>query len=66
MFKNPQNFKGFTVKIVLGLFKQCFSVQVFFCLFENESLWVALTFYGNKFQVYQLRFILTKHLLVTA
>ena len=33
MFKKPQNFKGLTVNLVQGLFKQCFRVQIFllFC-----------------------------------
>ena len=33
MFKKPQNLKGLTVSLVLGLFKQCSRVQIFllFC-----------------------------------
>ena len=46
MFKNPKNLKGLTVNLVLGLFKQCSRVQVFFAFLWNEFLWIALTFYG--------------------
>ena len=61
MFKKPQNLKGLTVNLVLGLFKQCSHVQIFLW---NESLWIALTFYGINFK--NINFILTNHFLVTA
>ena len=33
MFKKPQNLKGLTVNLILGLFKQCSRTQIFllFC-----------------------------------
>ena len=40
MFKNPQDLKGLTVNLVLGLLKQ--------------SLWIALTFYGINFKITNL------------
>ena len=40
MFKKPQNLKGLTMNLVLGLFKQCSCIQIFFASLENESLWV--------------------------
>ena len=30
MFKKPQNKKGLTVNLVLGLFEQCSRIQIFF------------------------------------
>ena len=52
MLKKPQNLKGLTVNLVLGLFKQCSRVQIFFAFLWNESLLIALTFYGINFQDY--------------
>ena len=50
MLKKPQNLKGLTVNLVLGLFKQCSRVQIFFAFLRNEL--IALTFYGINFQDY--------------
>ena len=53
MFKKSQNLKGLTVNLVQGLLKQCFCLER--NLMDNSYiLW-------NKFQDYQLRFILTNH-----
>ena len=64
MFKKPQNFKGLTVNLVLGHFKQCSSIQIF-CLFVEQILMDSSYILWNKFQGYQLTFILTNHVLVT-
>ena len=53
MFEKPQNLKGLTMILVLCLFKQCSRVQIFFFLW-NESLWIALTFYGINFKITDL------------
>ena len=62
MFKKPQNLKGLTVNLVLGLFTQCSRVQIFFVerilMDSSYILW-------NKFQDYQLKFNLTNHFLAT-
>ena len=54
MFKKPQNLKGLTVNLVLGLFKQCSRVQIFFAFFVERVLWIALTFYGINFKITNL------------
>ena len=66
MFKEPQSLKGLTVNLVLGLFKQqCSCFQTFaFCV--ERILMDGSYILWNKFQDYQLRFILTNHFLVTA
>ena len=51
MFEKPQNLKGLTVNLVLGLFKQC---SDFFAFLWNESLWIALTWYGINFKITNL------------
>ena len=65
MFKKPENFKGLTVNLVLGLFKQRSPVQIF-CFFVEQILMDSFYILWNKFQDYQLIFILTNHFLVTA
>ena len=56
MFKKPQNFKGLTVNLVIGLFKQCSRVQMFL-LFSKTNLYGRCSYIlWNKFQDYQLRF----------
>ena len=65
MFKKPQNLKGLIVNLVLGLFKQCSAFR-FFCFFVERILLDSSYILWNKFQDYQLRFILTNHLLITA
>ena len=65
MLKKPQNLKGLTVNLVPGLFKQCSLVQIFF-FFVERILMDSSYILWNKFQDYQLRFILTKHFLVIA
>ena len=65
MLIKPQNLKGLTVNLVLGLFKQCSRVQNFFAFF-GINLMDSSYILWNKFQDYQLRFILTNHFLVTA
>ena len=58
MFKKPQNLMGLTVNLVLGHFKQCFCVQN--CAYFVELILVDSSYIlWNKFQDYQLRFILT-------
>ena len=55
MFKKPQNLKGLTVNIVLGLFETMFSRSDFFLAFLwNKSLWTALTFYGINSKITNL------------
>ena len=49
--KKSQNLKGLTVKFVQGLFKQCSHVQIFL---QNETLWIALTYYGINFKTTNL------------
>ena len=66
MFKKSQNLKGLTVNLVLGLFKQCSHVRIFFCFLVERNLMDSYYILWNKFQDYQLRFILTNHFLVTA
>ena len=55
--KKPKNLKGLIVHLILGLLKQCSRVQIFlpFCRISY-----------NKFQHYQVGFILTDHFLVKA
>ena len=65
MFKKPQNLKDLTVNLVQGLFKQCSHVQIFF-FFVERNLMDSSYILWNKFQDYQLRFILTNNFLVTA
>ena len=36
MFKKPQNLKGLTVNLVLGLFKERSRVQIFFAFFRTN------------------------------
>ena len=60
MFKKPQNWKGLTVNLILGLLKQCSRVQIF-AFMQNESLCIAITFYGINFNITNLGFILTNH-----
>ena len=60
-----QNFKGLTVNLVHSLFKQCFHVQILF-FFVERNLMGSSYILWNKFQDYQLRFILTNHFLVSA
>ena len=65
MFKKPQHLKGLTVNLVQGLFKQYSRVQIFL-FFVERNLMDSSYVLWNKFQDYQLRFILTNHFLVTA
>ena len=65
MFKKHQNLKGLTVNLTLGVFKQCSRVQIFY-FFVERILKDSSYILWNKFQDYQLRFILTSHFLVTA
>ena len=65
MFKKPPNLKGLTVNLVQGLFKQWSQVQIF-CMFVERNVMDSSYILWNKFQDYQLRFILTNHFLVTA
>ena len=58
MFKKPQNLKGLALNLVLDLFKQCSCVQIF-CFFVERFLMDSSYILWNKFQDYQLRFILT-------
>ena len=60
-----QNLKSLNVNLVLSLVKQCSRVQNF-CFFVERILMDSSHILWNKFQVYQLRFILTNHILVTA
>ena len=64
MLKNPQNLKGLTVNLVLGLFKQCSRVQIFLGVFVERNSMDSSYMLWNKFQDYQVRFILTDHCLV--
>ena len=66
MFKKPQNLKGLIVNLVLGLFKQCSHVQIFFCFFIERILMDSSYILWSKFQDCQLGFILTNGFLVTA
>ena len=66
MFNKKQNLKGLTVNLVQGLFKQYFHVQIFLLFFVEEHLMDICYILWNKFQGYQLRFILTNNFLVTA
>ena len=66
MFKKPQNLRGLNVNLVLGLFKQCSRVQIFFAFLAERILLDSPYILRNKFQDYQLRFILTNHFLVIA
>ena len=68
MFKKPQNLKGLTMNLVLGLFKTMFTLSdvFFFCFLVELILMDSSYILCNKFQDYQLRFILTNHFLVTA
>ena len=65
MFKKPQNLKGLTVNLVLGLFKQCSCVQILFILFVDRIPMDSSYILWYKFQDYQLKFILPNHLSVT-
>ena len=38
MFKKPQNLKGLTVNLTLGVFKQCSRVQISFLFFVERML----------------------------
>ena len=63
MFKNPQNLKGLTVNLVQGLFKQCSRVQIFLLFCRTKPYMDSSYTLWNKFQDYQLRFILTNQFL---
>ena len=65
MFKEPQNLKGLTLNIVQGLYKQCSHIQTL-CFFVERILMDDYYILWNKFQDYQLRFILTNHCFLTA
>ena len=65
MLKKPQILKGLTVNLVQDLLKQCSHVQIFY-FFVERNLMDSSYILWNKFQDYQLRFILTNHFLVTA
>ena len=65
MFEKPENLKGFTVNLILGLFKKCSRFQIFL-LFEEQIVMDSSYILSNKFQDYHLRFILTYHFSVTA
>ena len=65
MFKKSQNLKGLIMNLVQGIFKQYSRVQIFF-FFVERILMDSSYILWNKFQAYQLRFILTNHFLVTA
>ena len=54
MFKKPQNLKGLTVNLVQGHFKQWSHVQIFLVFLWNETLWIALTYYGINFKITNL------------
>ena len=66
MFRKPQNLNSLRMNLVLGLFKQCSRVQTSFAFLQNESLWVALTFYGINFKITELDLFLTNDSLLTA
>ena len=61
MLKNPKNLKGLIVNLVPGLFKQCSHAQIFFVERNNRDSSYIL---WNRFQDYQVNFILTDHFLV--
>ena len=54
MFKKPKNLKGLTVNLIQGLFKQCSHVQSFLLFLQNETLWIALTYYKANFKITNL------------
>ena len=65
MFKKTSKFEGFHRESRPRPFKQCSRVQIF-CFFVGRILMDISYILWNKFQDYQLRFILTNHFLVTA
>ena len=66
MFKKPQNLKGLNVNLVLGHFKQCSCIQIFLYFFVKRTLMDSSYILRNKFQDYQVRFILANNFLATA
>ena len=60
-----RNLKGLTMNLVLGLYKQCSRIEIF-CFFVERMLMDSSYILWNKFQDYQVRFILRNHFLVTA
>ena len=54
MFKKTQIMKGLTMNLVLGLFKQCSRVQIFYFSVERNLMDVALTSYGINFKIINL------------
>ena len=66
MFKKPQNLNSLRMNLVLGLFKQCSHIQTSFAFLQNESSWVALTFYGINLKITKLDLFLTNEFLLTA
>ena len=65
MIKKPQNLKGLTMTLVQEHLKQCSHFQIF-CFFVERNFMDNSYMLWNKFQDYQLKFILTNHFLVTA
>ena len=60
MFKKPQNLKGLTVNLVLGLFKQCSWVQI--CLlFVERILMDSPYILWKNFKITNLDLFLTNH-----
>ena len=49
---NPKNLKGLTVNLVLGLSNNVLMLR--FAFLQNESLWIALTFYGINSEITNL------------
>ena len=66
MFKKSENLKGLTMNLVLVFLKQCSRVQIFFCFFVERIRIDGSYILWNKFEDYQVKFILTNHFLVTA
>ena len=65
MFKKPQILKGLTVNIVLGLLNNVPAFR-FLCFFVERNLMDSSYVLWNKFQDYQVKFILIDHFLVKA
>ena len=57
--KNPRQFEGLAVNLVLGLLEQCSCVQIFFCFFVERKSRNNSYLLWNKFRDYQVRFTLT-------
>ena len=67
MFKKNPKFEGFGRKSRPRPFQTMFpSSAFFFAFFVERNLMDSSYILWNKFQDYQLRFILTNHFLVTA